>query len=172
MKTFVNLEILYRIRCINFILPELTNWKFVLRNTRCLETSGKSGKLLNRITQRSQKIYIFSICALWIHIIFFSQLNWSFRLLGNVFVNWLSCYYKLYVFFFRPELKPIEKEVEVVLRFPETLGLSPPILQLNEVGFSYNPDMKIFNNVNIGATLESRICIVSTFLIHNIFLYT
>ncbi|KAI4460514.1 atp-binding transport protein-related [Holotrichia oblita] len=60
-----------------------------------------------------------------------------------------------------PELKPIEKEVEVVLRFPDTEPLSPPILQLNEVSFWYKSDTVIFSNVNLGANLESRICIVS-----------
>ncbi|CAH0384049.1 unnamed protein product [Bemisia tabaci] len=59
-----------------------------------------------------------------------------------------------------PELKPIEKEIEVVLRFPETEALSPPILQLNEVTFCYDPSKPIFKDVNLGATLESRICIV------------
>ncbi|PNF18408.1 ATP-binding cassette sub-family F member 3 [Cryptotermes secundus] len=59
-----------------------------------------------------------------------------------------------------PELKAIEKEVEVVLKFPEAEALSPPILQINEVSFGYSPDRMIFSNVNLGATLESRICIV------------
>ncbi|XP_022117099.2 ATP-binding cassette sub-family F member 3 [Pieris rapae] len=59
-----------------------------------------------------------------------------------------------------PELKPIEKEVDVVLRFPETEPLSPPILQLNEVGFRYSEGRLIFTDVKLGATLESRICIV------------
>ncbi|KAJ9575730.1 hypothetical protein L9F63_007376 [Diploptera punctata] len=59
-----------------------------------------------------------------------------------------------------PELKAIEKEVEVVLKFPEAEALSPPILQINEVSFGYTPDNMIFTNVNLGATLESRICIV------------
>ncbi|XP_050543733.1 ATP-binding cassette sub-family F member 3 [Daktulosphaira vitifoliae] len=60
-----------------------------------------------------------------------------------------------------PELKPIEKEVDVVLRFPETEGLSPPILQINEVSFAYpGCSSNVLNNVNLGATLESRICIV------------
>lgn len=68
-----------------------------------------------------------------------------------------------YLFSFRPELKPIEKEIEVVLRFPETEALSPPILQLNEVTFCYDPSKPIFKDVNLGATLESRICIVSFF---------
>lgn len=59
-----------------------------------------------------------------------------------------------------PELKAIEKEVEVVLRFPETEGLSPPILQLNEISFAYPGCNNVLHNVNLGATLESRICIV------------
>ncbi|XP_063233025.1 ATP-binding cassette sub-family F member 3 [Bacillus rossius redtenbacheri] len=59
-----------------------------------------------------------------------------------------------------PELKAIEKEVEVVLKFPEVEPLSPPILQLDEVAFCYSPDHLIFTNVNLGANLESRICIV------------
>lgn len=67
---------------------------------------------------------------------------------------------------FRPELKPIEKEVPVVLKFPDTEPLSPPILQLNEVSFQYTKDRVIFSLVNLGATLESRICIVSTVLIN------
>lgn len=61
---------------------------------------------------------------------------------------------------FRPDLKPIEKEQEVILKFPETERLSPPILQLDEVSFRYTNDRVIFSNVNLGATLESRICIV------------
>lgn len=67
------------------------------------------------------------------------------------------------VLFHSPELKAIEKEVEVVLKFPEAEALSPPILQINEVSFGYSPDRMIFSNVNLGATLESRICIVSYF---------
>ncbi|XP_021913880.1 ATP-binding cassette sub-family F member 3 isoform X2 [Zootermopsis nevadensis] len=59
-----------------------------------------------------------------------------------------------------PELKAIEKDVEVILKFPEAEALSPPILQINEVSFCYSPNKVIFSNVNLGATLESRICIV------------
>lgn len=65
------------------------------------------------------------------------------------------------VLFRSPELKATEKEVEVVLKFPEAEALSPPILQINDVSFGYSSDRMIFNNVNLGATLESRICIVS-----------
>ncbi|KAH1003032.1 hypothetical protein HUJ05_010981 [Dendroctonus ponderosae] len=59
-----------------------------------------------------------------------------------------------------PELKPIVKETEVVLRLPDTEPLSPPILQLNEALFWYQRGRVIFSNVNLGATMESRICIV------------
>ncbi|CAG9835609.1 unnamed protein product [Diabrotica balteata] len=59
-----------------------------------------------------------------------------------------------------PELKPIVKETEVVLRLPETEPLSPPILQLDEILFRYNSERVIFSNVNLGATMDSRICIV------------
>ncbi|XP_044259705.1 ATP-binding cassette sub-family F member 3 [Tribolium madens] len=59
-----------------------------------------------------------------------------------------------------PELKPIEKETPVVLKFPDTESLSPPILQLNEVSFGYTKDRLIFSDVNLGATMDSRICIV------------
>lgn len=69
----------------------------------------------------------------------------------------------LFSFFYRPELKPMEKEGEVTLRFPDVVPLSPPILQLNEVSFRYESakdDSFIFTGVNLTAALESRICIV------------
>ena len=74
------------------------------------------------------------------------------------------CYLLIFilVLFRSPELKATEKEVEVVLKFPEAEALSPPILQINDVSFGYSSDKMIFSNVNLGATLESRICIVSS----------
>ncbi|XP_041850309.1 ATP-binding cassette sub-family F member 3 [Melanotaenia boesemani] len=60
-----------------------------------------------------------------------------------------------------PELKPIEKETEVTLRFPDNFEkLSPPILQLDEVEFCYSPDQPLFSGLNLSADLDSRICIV------------
>ncbi|XP_051557109.1 ATP-binding cassette sub-family F member 3-like isoform X3 [Myxocyprinus asiaticus] len=60
-----------------------------------------------------------------------------------------------------PELKPIEKESEVILRFPDNFEkLSPPILQLDEVEFGYIPDQRLFTGLCVSADLESRICIV------------
>uniref|UniRef100_A0A8D3E745 ATP-binding cassette sub-family F member 3 n=1 Tax=Scophthalmus maximus TaxID=52904 RepID=A0A8D3E745_SCOMX len=60
-----------------------------------------------------------------------------------------------------PELKPIERETEVTLRFPDNFEkLSPPILQLDEVEFFYAPDRPLFSGLNVSADLDSRICIV------------
>lgn len=63
-------------------------------------------------------------------------------------------------FNFRPELKPVEKEIEVVLKFPEVEPLNPPVLTLNEIAFKYSPEKVIFTCVNLSANLDSRICIV------------
>ncbi|KAG1937616.1 ATP-binding cassette sub-family F member 3 [Pimephales promelas] len=60
-----------------------------------------------------------------------------------------------------PELKPLVKETEAVLRFPDNFEkLSPPILQLDEVEFGYSPDQRLFKGLSVSADLESRICIV------------
>lgn len=61
----------------------------------------------------------------------------------------------------RPELKPVEKETEVVLKFPEVDYLNPPVLTLDEVAFHYPAtERTIFSGVCLGANAESRICIV------------
>ncbi|XP_070561680.1 ATP-binding cassette sub-family F member 3-like [Ptychodera flava] len=60
-----------------------------------------------------------------------------------------------------PDIKPVEKETEVILRFPDLQEkLSPPILQLDEVQFHYTKDKPIFKCIDVSAGLESRICIV------------
>lgn len=60
-----------------------------------------------------------------------------------------------------PELKPVEKEVECILKFPEVEILQPPVLQLDEVAFHYpNSDRIIFKGVCLGANSDSRVCIV------------
>ncbi|XP_058807747.1 ATP-binding cassette sub-family F member 3 [Phymastichus coffea] len=60
-----------------------------------------------------------------------------------------------------PDLKPMDKESEVTLRFPDVEPLNPPILQINEVSFRYpNTTNFLFTNVCLSATLQSRICIV------------
>uniref|UniRef100_A0A4Y0BFJ0 ABC transporter domain-containing protein n=1 Tax=Anopheles funestus TaxID=62324 RepID=A0A4Y0BFJ0_ANOFN len=59
-----------------------------------------------------------------------------------------------------PELKPVEKEIEVTAKIPEVEPLNPPVMTLNEVQFKYSADKVIFTSVNLGANLDSRICIV------------
>ena len=77
-------------------------------------------------------------------------------------------YLKGFFFLFRikqleklPELKPIEKESEVVLKFPEVEKLAGSILILSEVAYAYPECKPTFQNVDLSATMESRICIVS-----------
>jgi len=60
-----------------------------------------------------------------------------------------------------PKLEPVISESLVTLRFPEVEKLSGPIIVLSEVSFKYeNTDRVIFSNVDLSATMESRICIV------------
>ncbi|XP_013106337.1 ATP-binding cassette sub-family F member 3 [Stomoxys calcitrans] len=61
-----------------------------------------------------------------------------------------------------PELKPVEKEVEVKLKFPDVEPLNPPVLAISDIEFRYNPNdpLPVFKNVNLSATSDSRICIV------------
>uniref|UniRef100_A0A8C3KLV5 ATP-binding cassette sub-family F member 3 n=1 Tax=Calidris pygmaea TaxID=425635 RepID=A0A8C3KLV5_9CHAR len=60
-----------------------------------------------------------------------------------------------------PELKPVDKESEVIMKFPDGFEkFSPPILQLDEVDFYYDPSHYIFRALSVSADLESRICVV------------
>lgn len=59
-----------------------------------------------------------------------------------------------------PEIKPITKEAQVTLRFTDPEALSPPILQLDDVSFSYVEGQPVLRNINLSANMESRICIV------------
>ncbi|NXL49133.1 ABCF3 protein, partial [Podilymbus podiceps] len=60
-----------------------------------------------------------------------------------------------------PELKPVDKESEVIMKFPDGFEkFSPPILQLDEVDFYYDPSHYIFCSLSVSADLESRICVV------------
>jgi len=46
------------------------------------------------------------------------------------------------------------------LKFPEPELLFPPVLQLDAVTFGYDSSLKILNNVDLSANMQSRICIV------------
>lgn len=60
-----------------------------------------------------------------------------------------------------PEIKAVEKESPVVFKFPEPSALSGTLFQLEDVSFKYTPEGRIIlRDVNISASLESRICIV------------
>ena len=60
-----------------------------------------------------------------------------------------------------PDLRPVEKEVEVTLRFPVVKKLGPPVLTLEEVSFCYPGQSEpIFSNISIGGDTESRIALV------------
>lgn len=60
-----------------------------------------------------------------------------------------------------PVIKPVDKESPVVFRFPDPSVISGTLFQLDDVSFRYTVDGPIIlQNVNISASLESRICIV------------
>ncbi|XP_018497622.1 ATP-binding cassette sub-family F member 3 [Galendromus occidentalis] len=59
-----------------------------------------------------------------------------------------------------PELKPVEREQVVTLKFPEPEALFPPVLQLDSVTFAYDKSATILQNVDLSANMQSRICIV------------
>jgi len=60
-----------------------------------------------------------------------------------------------------PKLKPIEKEKPVVMNFPgQEMNLQGNVLQVDEATFSYDGKRNIFENVNLSAGIDSRICIV------------
>ncbi|KAM6223110.1 ATP-binding cassette sub-family F member 3 isoform 1-T1 [Rhynchocyon petersi] len=60
-----------------------------------------------------------------------------------------------------PKLKPVDKESEVVMKFPDGFEkFSPPVLQLDEVDFYYDPKHVIFSRLSVSVDLESRICVV------------
>ena len=48
----------------------------------------------------------------------------------------------------------------IIHRFPEVEKISPPLLQLDGVDFSYIPEKPILKNVYIDVGLDSRIAVV------------
>ncbi|XP_029975859.1 ATP-binding cassette sub-family F member 1 isoform X2 [Salarias fasciatus] len=59
-----------------------------------------------------------------------------------------------------PELLKRPKEYTVKFTFPNPPPLSPPILGLHSVDFSYDGQKPLFRNVDFGIDMDSRICIV------------
>ncbi|KAF8264486.1 P-loop containing nucleoside triphosphate hydrolase protein [Lactarius quietus] len=61
-----------------------------------------------------------------------------------------------------PELSPPTAEETESFRFPETEKISPPLLQLSEVTFGYDPAKIILNRANFDVGLDSRLAIVGS----------
>uniref|UniRef100_A0A8D0LAP8 ATP binding cassette subfamily F member 1 n=1 Tax=Sphenodon punctatus TaxID=8508 RepID=A0A8D0LAP8_SPHPU len=59
-----------------------------------------------------------------------------------------------------PELLKRPKEYTVKFTFPNPPPLSPPILGLHGVDFTYEGQKALFKNLDFGIDMESRICIV------------
>merc|ERR1719495_482488 len=60
-----------------------------------------------------------------------------------------------------PVLEPVIIEPGVTLKFPDVEKLSGTILTLSEVSYRYSEESRIiFSNVDLSATMQSRICIV------------
>ena len=58
------------------------------------------------------------------------------------------------------EVDAVEMEGPVILRFPNPETLSPPVLQLDDVSFSYTSDRVLLKNINLNANFNSRTVIV------------
>ncbi|KAF9535793.1 P-loop containing nucleoside triphosphate hydrolase protein [Crepidotus variabilis] len=59
-----------------------------------------------------------------------------------------------------PDLQPPDEEETETFKFPETDKISPPVLQADEVTFSYSPDKVLLKGVNFDVGLDSRIAMV------------
>lgn len=60
-----------------------------------------------------------------------------------------------------PVLEPPEDEKVVTFQFPDPDPISPPILQMNDVSFGYDPKKRtILRDINIDLRMDSRIAVV------------
>ena len=56
-----------------------------------------------------------------------------------------------------PILEPPEDDKVVTFKFAEPDGISPPILQLQDVTFGYDPSKILFKDVNLDVQMDSRV---------------
>lgn len=56
-----------------------------------------------------------------------------------------------------PVLEPPEDDKVVTFKFAEPDSISPPILQMQDVSFGYDPTKLLFKNVNLDVQMDSRI---------------
>ena len=59
-------------------------------------------------------------------------------------------------------LTVLQSDLKRHVRFPETEKISPPLLQLSDVGFGYIKEKIILKGVNFDVGLDSRIAIVGS----------
>lgn len=59
-----------------------------------------------------------------------------------------------------PILEPPEEDKAISFSFPEPEKLSPPIIQLKDASFGYNPDKLIMKDVDLDIGMNSRIALV------------
>ncbi|KAL7008940.1 hypothetical protein EMMF5_001687 [Cystobasidiomycetes sp. EMM_F5] len=59
-----------------------------------------------------------------------------------------------------PVLEAPEEEDSMQFKFAEADKLSPPLLQLNEASFGYEPTKLILGGVNVDVGIDSRIGII------------
>ncbi|CUS20988.1 LAQU0S02e02982g1_1 [Lachancea quebecensis] len=59
-----------------------------------------------------------------------------------------------------PVLEPPEEEKNIDFHFPDCEKLSPPIIQLQDVSFGFNPSQLLLKDVNLDVQMDSRIAIV------------
>lgn len=59
-----------------------------------------------------------------------------------------------------PQLTAPEAEYTVSFKFPDVEKLSPPIIQMSNVAFGYDPQTPLLSNVDLDVQLDSRIGIV------------
>ncbi|KAI5949635.1 GCN20 [Candida margitis] len=56
-----------------------------------------------------------------------------------------------------PVLEPPEDDKVVTFKFAEPDSISPPILQMQDVSFGYDPNKMLFKNVNLDVQMDSRV---------------
>ena len=61
-----------------------------------------------------------------------------------------------------PVLEPPESERGEHFTLPDTEGISPPLLQLDNASFGYTPDRMLLRNINFDVTMDSRVAIVGS----------
>lgn len=59
-----------------------------------------------------------------------------------------------------PVLEPPEEEKSINFKFPDCDKLSPPIIQLQDVSFGYDPSNLLLKDVNLDVQMDSRIALV------------